>query len=96
MGELACWVIPLAPVEHAISLGDYDATSSIDPVRANSWYMILTESVQTQHGYKVIQTIPDDPENKYAFTFPSIPHNLKSGSAAEYLGEDMMTFSRQS
>lgn len=71
-GDSACWVIPLAPVEHAISLGDYNATSSVDPVCANLWYTILwytilTESGQTQHGYKVIQTIPEPREYIYIY-----------------------------
>ncbi|KAE9408496.1 hypothetical protein BT96DRAFT_1103661 [Gymnopus androsaceus JB14] len=94
-GDSACWVIPLAPVEHAISLTDYDTTPSVDPVRANSWYTILTQSGQTRNGYKVIQLMSGNPEDAYAFTFPSIPYKLKSGSAVESLGEDITTFSRQ-
>lgn len=96
VGDSACWVISLTPVQHAISLEDYDSTPLVDPVRANSWYIILRESGQTQIGYKVHQRIANNREDAYAFTFPSA--SFTAGSTIQYLGngEDAYTFKRQS
>ncbi|KAF8824935.1 hypothetical protein HHX47_DHR7000531 [Lentinula edodes] len=96
VGDSACWVIPLAPVEHAYSIDDYNnIPSKVDPIRADSWYTILTDDGQTRIGLRVTVMYPPDSQVAYWFTLASIPRALRDrlGSTANYLGENKSTFS---
>lgn len=95
VGDSACWVIPLTPVQHALSLRDFDSTVSVDPVRVNSWYVLLTESGQTRIGAQVLRLSAENPENEYSFTFAAVTESLAYGSTAEYPGEEPSKFTRQ-
>ncbi|KAF5392232.1 hypothetical protein D9757_001458 [Collybiopsis confluens] len=93
--DSSCWTISLAPVQHARSLGDFDVISPpLDLLRANSWYTILTSAGQTQIGVKVVTAVLDvnNAAVEESFTFPSVPHNLKTTYSAHLLGENSESF----
>lgn len=96
VGDSACWVIPLAPVEQAYSIDDYNnIPSKVDPIRADSWYTILTDDGQTRIGLRVRVMYPPDSQVAYWFTLASIPRAFRDrlASTANYLGENKSTFS---
>ncbi|KAJ3781652.1 hypothetical protein GGU10DRAFT_299274 [Lentinula aff. detonsa] len=98
VGDSACWVIPLAPVQHAYPAQDFDNTpSAVDSLRVNSWYTIVTVNGWTRFGFSEME-LRHQNWQVYPFTFAAIPWAWKRtlGPAADHLGENETVFKSQS
>ncbi|KAJ3716086.1 hypothetical protein C8R42DRAFT_679507 [Lentinula raphanica] len=76
VGDSACWVIPLTPVQqgHSIVQDSDTAPPLVDSLRANSWYTCVSEDQGLRNEFSLSELYDQGLEKAFPFTFASIPH----------------------